>query len=419
MTETAAANERSPLYWWTSATPHARKALIAGGAGWMLDGMDVMLYALALTTIKNEFGFTSTQSGLIASATLLASAFGGMAFGVIADRIGRVHALSISILMYSICTALCATSRSLEALIFWRLLVGIGMGGEWAAGSVLIAETWEPKQRGRAIGVMQSGWAIGYILAALLAAAIIPKWGWRPLFVVGAAPALVVLWIRSSVPEPKAWLESSGKRLGFGETIVVLTRPPYGSRVIIACLLTTSLMCAFWGLFTWIPSFLAMPADKGGAGLEFVYSTGWIVTIQIGAFLGYFSFGFLAERFGRRATFVAFTVGAAIFTPIFGLSSDIKWLLFAVGPLVGFFGHGFFSVFGALLAELFPSRVRATAQGLCYNFGRGVSAIAPTVIGALSANLGLGTALAFLGLLFLAGAIIFFFLPNVQGEELE
>ncbi|MBL8888057.1 MAG: MFS transporter [Phycisphaerales bacterium] len=414
-----AAPSPGPLFWWTSATPHARKALVAGGAGWMLDGMDVMLYALALTAIKNEFGFTATQSGLIASATLLASAFGGMAFGVLADRIGRVRALSISILLYSICTALCATSRSLEALIFWRLLVGIGMGGEWAAGSVLIAETWEPRQRGRAIGVMQSGWAIGYILAALLAAAIIPKWGWRPLFVVGAAPALIVLWIRHSVPEPQAWLKSSGERLGFGATIRVLARSPYRSRVFVACLLTTSLMCAFWGLFTWIPNFLALSPEKGGAGLEFVHSTGWIIAIQTGAFLGYFSFGFLAERFGRRAVFVAFTVGAAVSTPIFGLSSDNKMLLFAVGPLVGFFGHGFFSVFGALLAELFPARVRATAQGLCYNFGRGVSAIAPTVIGALSASHGLGTALAFLGLLFLAGAIIFLFLPNVQGEELE
>ncbi|MGH7244022.1 MAG: MFS transporter [Phycisphaerales bacterium] len=419
MTDAALPSERSPLYWWTSATPHARKALIAGGAGWMLDGMDVMLYALALTTVKADFNLTGTQSGLIASVTLLASAFGGMAFGVVADRIGRVRALSISILIYSVCTALCATSRSLEALIFWRLLVGIGMGGEWAAGSVLIAETWDPKQRGRAIGVMQSGWALGYILAAVLAAAIIPTWGWRPLFVVGAAPALVVLWIRRSVPEPQVWLESSGKRLGFGETVSVLAQPPYRSRVFTACLLTTSLMCAFWGLFTWIPGFLAMPPEKGGAGIEFVQSTAWIVSIQIGAFLGYFSFGFLAERFGRRTIFVVFTVGAAVFTPIFGLSSGNKWLLFAVGPIIGYFGHGFFSVFGALLAELFPARVRATAQGLCYNFGRGVSAIAPTAIGALSENFGLGIALAFLGLLFLAGAIIFFFLPNTQGEELE
>lgn len=408
-----------PLHWWTSATPHARKALIAGGAGWMLDGMDVMLYALALTTIKDDFKLTAAQSGLIASATLLASAFGGVAFGMIADRIGRVRALSISILLYSICTALCATAHNLEMLIFWRLLVGIGMGGEWAAGSVLIAETWDPKQRGRAIGVMQSGWAIGYILAALLAGAIIPTLGWRWLFVVGAAPALVVFWIRHSVPEPDAWLRSSGARVGLGESLAILSRPPYRARVATACLLTTSLMFAFWGLFTWIPGFLAMPPEKGGAGLEFVKSTGWIVTIQIGAFFGYFTFGFLAERFGRRAVFTIFTVGAAIFTPIFGLSAGNKWLLFAVGPVIGYFGHGFFSVFGALLAELFPARVRATAQGLCYNFGRGVSAIAPTVIGALSVNLGLGTALAFLGLLFLAGAVIFLFLPNTQGEKLE
>lgn len=408
-----------PLYWWTSATPEARKALVAGGTGWMLDGMDVMLYALALTTIKREFDLSATQSGLIASSTLLASAFGGMIFGVVADRIGRVRALSISILLYSVCTAMCATAHSLEALIFWRLLVGIGMGGEWAAGSVLIAETWDPKQRGRAIGVMQSGWAIGYIIAALLAGFIIPKWDWRPLFVVGAAPALIVLWIRHSVPEPRAWLESSAERPDLRETFRTLARSPYRSRVFTACLLTTSLMCAFWGLFTWIPGFLALPPEKGGAGIEFLQSTAWIVTIQLGAFLGYFSFGFLAERLGRRAIFVAFTVGAAVSTPIFGLSSGNKWLLFSIGPIVGYFGHGFFSVFGSLLAELFPSSVRATAQGLCYNFGRGVSAIAPAVVGALSTSHGLGVALAFLGLLFLAGAIIFFFLPDTQGEVLE
>ncbi|MBS0192554.1 MAG: MFS transporter [Planctomycetes bacterium] len=381
--------------------------------------MDVMLYALALTTIKAEFGLSSAQAGIIASSTLLASALGGMVFGVVADRIGRVRALSLSILLYSACTALCATAGSLEALVFWRLLVGIGMGGEWAAGSVLIAETWDPKQRGRAIGVMQSGWALGYILAAVLAGIIIPRWGWRPLFVVGAAPALVVLWIRRSVPEPKAWLQSAGERLGFWATVLQLARPPHLSRVLIACLLTSSLMCAFWGLFTWIPGFLSSPIEKGGAGLEFVNSTGWIVTIQIGAFLGYFSFGFLAERFGRRFTFATFTIAAAVFTPIYGLSARSETVLFLIGPLVGFFGHGFFSVFGAMLAELFPARIRATAQGLCYNFGRGVSAASPAVVGALSDKLGIGTALAFLGILFLTGAGIFFLLPNTQGAELK
>lgn len=407
-----------PFDWWTSASSHAKRALIAGGAGWALDGMDVMLYALALTTIKAEFALTSAQAGLIASATLLASAFGGMAFGVVADRIGRVRALSLSILLYSLCTAMCATARSLEALIFWRLLVGIGMGGEWAAGSVLIAETWHPRQRGRAIGVMQSGWALGYILAAALAAWIIPQWGWRWLFVIGAAPALVVLWIRSSVPEPEAWIRGAADRPGIFATLGRLTHPPHRARVVVACLLTSSLMCAFWGLFTWIPGFLSTPVEKGGAGLSFVNSTGWIIMIQIGAFFGYFTFGFLAERFGRRPVFATFTIAAAVLTPAFALSAGNPTLLFVIGPLIGYFGHGFFSVFGAMLAELFPAQIRATAQGLCYNFGRGVSAVSPFIIGALADSFGLATALAFLGALFFAGACIFFLLPNVQGEEL-
>ncbi len=412
-------SREGPFHWWTSATPHARSALIAGGGGWMLDGMDVMLYALALTTIGEEFKLTGAERGSIAAVTLLASAFGGVFFGVIADRIGRVRALVISILLYSLCTALCATASSMSMLIFWRVLVGLGMGGEWAAGSVLIAETWHPRQRGKAIGVMQSGWAIGVIFAAILAAFIIPRWGWRPLFAVGAAPALIVFWIRHKVPESKSWVEASEARIGFFPSLAVLARAPYLKRVLTACLLTTSLMCAYWGLFTWIPAFLSTPTAKGGAGLTLVNSMSWIIPMQIGAFAGYFSFGFLADWFGRRFIFVLFTVAAAVLVPIYGLSARSETTLFILGPLIGFFGHGYFSVFGSMLAELFPSVARATAQGLCYNFGRGVSAASPWIIGAVSDSMGLGTALAFLGILFLAGAATIFLLPNVQGEDLK
>ena len=383
----------------------------------MLDGMDVMLYALALNTIAAEFAFTKGQSGMIMAATLLASAFGGLLFGVIADKFGRVRALMISILLYSICTAMCATARSLEMLVFWRLLTGLGMGGEWAAGSVLIAETWKARDRGKAIGVMQSGWAIGYLIAAALAAFMLPNW--RLLFVLGAAPALAVFWIRRHVPESETWSLAAKDRPGFFASLGVLLRMPYLKRVIIACLLTTSLMCAYWGLFTWMPSFLASPLEQGGAGLTLLSSSKWLIPVQIGAFLGYFSFGFLADWYGRRAIFVLFTVSAAILVPIYGLSARYETVILTLGPLIGFFGHGYFSVFGSLLAELFPSAVRATAQGLCYNFGRGVSAASPWLIGAFADRAGLGTALAFLGILFLAGAALIFLLPNVQGEEFE
>ncbi|MBX3379275.1 MAG: MFS transporter [Phycisphaeraceae bacterium] len=417
MTSDTLENDRSLLGWWTRATPQARKALIAGGAGWMLDGMDIMLYALALKTIAAEFDFSKQQSGMIMAATLFASAFGGVLFGVIADKIGRVRALMISILLYSVCTAMCATAQSLEMLVFWRLLTGLGMGGEWAAGSVLIAETWSPRDRGKAIGVMQSGWALGYLIAAALAAFILPSW--RLLFVVGAVPALAVFWIRRHVPESETWSRASKERIGFLSSLAILLRAPYAKRVIVACLLTTSLMCAYWGLFTWIPAFLASPISDGGAGLTLVNSATWIIPVQIGAFLGYFSFGFLADWFGRRAVFVIFTVSAAILVPIYGFSARHEIVILALGPLIGFFGHGYFSVFGSLLAELFPSSIRATAQGLCYNFGRGVSAASPWLIGAFADRAGLGTALAFLGILFFAGAGIIFLLPNVQGKEFE
>lgn len=167
---------------------------------WALDAMDVMLYAFALTTIRDEFHLSSAAAGAMASATLLASAFGGVMFGVLADRIGRARALVYAILIYSGFTGLTATATGVAALLVWRALVGIGMGGVWSAGAVLVAESWPAEHRGKAAGFMQSGWAIGYILAALLAAAVMPRWGWRPLFVAGVAPALLAVWLCGARP---------------------------------------------------------------------------------------------------------------------------------------------------------------------------------------------------------------------------
>ncbi|HXG38008.1 MAG TPA: MFS transporter, partial [Bacteroidota bacterium] len=191
--------------WYTTINRAQWKALFAAQFGWMLDAMDVMLYAFALTAIRKEFNLSSAEAGALASVTLVASAIGGIMFGMIADRIGRARALMYSILTYSLFTALTATSGSVAALVLWRTLVGFGMGGEWSAGSVLVSETWPAEHRGKAIGLMQSGWAIGYILAAILSALILPDYGWRVLFLFGLLPALLAAWIRRSVPEPEIW----------------------------------------------------------------------------------------------------------------------------------------------------------------------------------------------------------------------
>ncbi len=397
-------------------TPAQWKTLIAAGLGWMLDALDVMLYAFALGAIRSEFGLDAAQAGALASVTLLASAAGGILFGFAADRIGRARALIVSILTYSVFTALTATSRSVAELVLWRALVGIGLGGEWSAGSVLVAETWPARHRGKAIGLMQSGWAIGYAAAALLAAAILPKYGWRVLFALGIAPALLTVWIRRSVPEPEIWSSSARRPLLDARALL---RPPLRRRVVVSTALATSLLFAYWGLFTWVPSYLAGSREAGGAGLGVVRSSWWIVAMQAGAFLGYSSFGFFADRFGRRPAVQAFVLGAAVLVPVYGMGARSATALLLLGPLVGFFGHGYFSVFGAMLAELFPSSIRATAQGICYNAGRAVSALAPFTIGALADAYGLGIALAFTSAFFLAGAFLVLLLPETRGEELS
>jgi MFS family permease len=407
----------------------------------MLDAMDVMLYAFALTAIRDEFHLSSAAAGAMASATLLASAFGGVLFGVLADRIGRARALTLAILIYSGFTGLTATATGVATLLVWRTLVGTGMGGVWSAGSVLVAESWPAEHRGKAAGLMQSGWAIGYILAALLAAAVMPRWGWRPLFVVGVAPALLAVWLcgarpwragvplwgRALVPTPGDWPFSKPGGTGFSLSASALVPTPLRPFALssaqwrtaaIASSVTSCVLFAYWGLFTWIPSYLSSPVARGGAGMSVVQSTAWIVPMQIGSFFGYTLFGFLADRFGRRPVFLTFVLGAAVLVPIYGQWGRHQTALMLMGPLIGFFGHGYFSVFGAMLAELFPTAIRATAQGLCYNVGRAASALAPFTIGALADRFGIGSALAFTSVFFAAGGALIFLLPETKGEEL-
>jgi MFS family permease len=404
--------------WLRDPTPQQWRALWAAFLGWALDGMDILLYAFALSAIRAEFGMSAAAAGGLASATLLASAFGGVLFGMLADRFGRVRMLIVSILTYSVFTALMATARSVPELVLWRTLVGLGLGGEWATGSVLVSESWPPKHRGKAIGFVQSGWAIGYILAAVCAALVLPRFGWRALFVVGILPALVTLWIRRSVPEPAIWRDRT-RTAGARAALATVLRPPFRRRLWVASATTACVLFAYWGLFSWIPTFLATPIDAGGAGLGIVRSAAWIVPMQIGAFLGYTLFGFGADRFGRRPMFVLFLLGAAAVVPVYCLWARSAWVLLALGPLVGFFGHGYFSVFGSLLSEMFPTAVRATAQGFAYNSGRALSALAPATIGFVADRAGLGLALACMSAFFLLGAAASTLLPETRGAVLD
>jgi MFS family permease len=404
--------------WYRTITAEQWKALIAAKLGYMLDAMDFVLYLMAITALQDTFGYDLAMSGLLATIALFTSALGGVAFGVVADRFGRTRALMATILIYSFCSLGTATAQSLAELMVWRALLGLGVGGEWSAGAVLVSETWPAAHRDKAIGIMQSGWALGYLLAAVVAAVVLPTLGWRWLFVVGALPALLVFWVRRAVPEPAIWLENRRAqpvavhplRAIFGRVLI--------GRTALATLLTSMVMFAYWGFFTWLPKYLASPVTEGGAGMSIVQSMAWIVPTQLGAYLGYLTFGFLANHLGRKATFIGFLLTAAVLVPVYGQVATRPVLLMALGPLVGFFGHGYFSIFGSMLAELFPTSVRSTGQGFTYGAGRGLSALAPYTIGALAERAGIGPALALTSAFFLAGAAVALLLPSTEGREM-
>lgn len=398
------------------ATRAQWKALLAASLGWMLDGMDVMLYSMVVASLAQDLGMNKSQSGFMMSLTLAASAAGGILFGALADRFGRTRALMGSILLYSIFTAACGLATNLVMLGLFRVLLGFGMGGEWAAGAPLVAETWPAEHRAKALGLMQSAWAIGYAMAAGITRLVLPAYGWRAVFFVGVLPALVTLWIRHDVAEPEIWQRQSAKigRARIGS----IFQGRLGQRTLVASLMNALAMFGWWGLFTWIPSFLSDPVSKGGAGLDVVRSTEWIVLQQIGMWLGYAGFGFIADAIGRKVTYIGYLLMAAVLVALYAGARDPHYLLI-LGPLVAFFGTGFFSGFGAISAELFPTAVRATAQGFTYNIGRGLSALAPYTVGRLADHYGLGISFYVTSVAFLLAAVTALAIPETRGKALD
>ncbi|HXB53859.1 MAG TPA: MFS transporter [Vicinamibacteria bacterium] len=403
------------LAWPERVAPAERRSLVAGGLGWLLDAMDVMLYSMVLAHLMRDLGMDKATAGLLNSLTLLASALGGLVFGFLADRIGRLRSLMLSILIYSAASGACGLSETILQLAIFRFILGLGMGGEWTTGAALIAETWRAEHRGKALGLMQSSWAIGEMLAAGVVGLVLPRLGWRAVFFVGILPALLVFWIRRRVPEPDIWL---ARGRGKPVSLTLLWRKDLRGPGILATAMNTFSMFGYWGLFTWIPAYLSLPLEQGGRGLDILKTTTWLLVMGVGKWFGYVLFGFLADSVGRRRSYVAYLLVAAVLVPIYGLARSPTWL-FVLGPLVAFFGTGYFSGFSALTAELFPTEIRATAMGLTYNVGRGLSAAAPFVVGVLASRYGLGSAFFLQAGAFFAAALLALALPETKGKVLE
>ena len=387
--------------WLTEASKEQKRTLVAASLGWMLDSMDVMLYALVLGQVQRSLHLSAAMSGAVMSATLVSAAIGGIGFGWFADRYGRIRALTWSVLVYSVATALCGFTNTAVELMLCRVLLGLGMGGEWASGAALVAETWPAHHRAKALALVQSSWAVGYALGAGVVALVMPRFGWRAVFFVGIIPALITLWMRRGLREPEAWHRERTASV----PVRRLFRGAFGYSMLVCATMNAATLFAWWGLFTWVPRFLSMPAAEGGRGLSIVQTSGWTIVMQVGTFLGYVSFGYIADRFSRKYTYIGYLLIAALLVPLFAFVRSPSALL-VIGPLVGFFGTGYYSGFSVITSELFPASLRGSAMGFVYNSGRLLSATAPYLIGSVSEHSGLSYALCITSAAFLLAALI-------------
>jgi MFS family permease len=393
----------------------------ACASGWALDGMDFMIYPLVIGTIISLWKVDPGTAGLAGTVTLLASAIGGWLGGYLADRIGRVRTLQLTILWFSFFSLVCALVQNFDQLLIARAVLGLGFGGEWAAGAVLMGEAIRPQYRGRAVGSVQSGWAVGWGLAVLSQAILFsylpPEIAWRWMFAVGALPALLVFYLRRYVTEPEIAAAARAKQVASGDhpKLWEIFNPSIIKTTILASLMATGCQGGYYAITFWVPRFLTTERK-----LSIVSSTGYLAALIIGSFIGYLVGAWLADRIGRRNLFLTFSLGAIAVILLYTqlpLTNEVLWLL---GFPLGFFASGYFSGVGAFLTELYPTRLRGSGQGFCYNFGRGIGALFPFLVGALSTETSLGNAIAIFavlayGVFFLAA----FALPETRGKILH
>jgi MFS family permease len=416
----AAGEDTSLTAFYAGMTAPERRTFWACAMGWALDGMDFMIYPLIIGAIMHQWSVGAGEAGLAATATLLASAVGGWGAGFIADRIGRVRTLQITIVWFSVFSLLCAFAQSFPQLMVLRALLGFGFGGEWAAGAVLMGETIRPAFRGRAVGSVQSAWAVGWAVAVVAQAAIFsalpPETAWRAMFVVGCLPALLVFYLRRYVTEPeiaaaaRATLRRNGEAPGLGRIFA----PALLRTTILAALLSTGAQGGYYAITTWLPQFL-----RTARGLTVLNSAPYLGVLITGSFVGYLTGAWLADRIGRKPLFMIFSVGAVVLVLAYTQLPISNGAMLVLGFPLGFFASGYFSGVGPFLTEIYPTAVRGSGQGFCYNFGRGIGALFPALVGYLSQLMSLANAMAVFaalayGLFFLAAVL----LPETRGKVL-
>ena len=402
--------------WWRSLSRSGRRAFIGSFLGYGLDSYDFWVLPLSLAAIAAAFSLTTPEAGLLATTTLVSSAFGGVLAGILCDRIGRVRTLMVTVVVYAVFTALCGLAPNYETLLGFRAAQGIGFGGEWAAGAVLMSEYASPRHRGRTVALIQRSWAVGWGVAVLaytfIFSVVDEQVAWRVLFLTGALPALLVIYVRRGVKDAPVYEQN--RHTIDKAAIASIWKPDLIRTTLLASVLATGAQGGYYTLATWVPTYL-----KTERGLTVIGTGSYLAFLITGAFAGYLTGGYFTDRIGRKTTFRIFAVLSAVLIMLYTQlpASADGYLLFLGFPL-GFCASAIFAGFGSYLAELFPLRVRGTAQGFTYNVGRGIGAFFPTVIGFLAINYGIGGAMAFGAFAYGLVVLALFWLPETAAKEL-
>ena len=407
--------------WYRSMNPPQKRTFWACLMGWALDAMDVQLFAFVIPTLITLWGMTKSQAGIVGTAALITSAIGGVLAGLLADRIGRVRVLQITILWFALFTGLSALTHSYHQLLLTRSLQGLGFGGEWAAGAVLIGEAVDKRIRGRAVGTVQAGWPIGYAMAALAYFIIFSLWpadvAWRLLFFVGLLPALAVIWLRRNVPESDAFkaVADIRKKTSFAGNFALIFSRSVLPRTLTASLLAAGALGGNYTILTWLVTYL-----RQTHGMSIGGTTGYLAINIFGSFCGYVGAAYLSDLLGRRKTFVLSALGATLAVLTYTFLPVVGMTMLLLGFLVGMFQSGIVSGMGACFSELFPAQIRASAGGFSYNFGRAFGSLVPAAVGITSAQYGLGPSIgawaaASYALVFVAALAM----PETRNKELE
>lgn len=393
------------------------KALLGSAVGYAMDGFDLLILGFMLTAISSDLLLTPAQAGSLVTWTLIGAVAGGIIFGALSDRFGRVRVLTWTIVLFAIFTGLCAFAQGYWDLLIYRTIAGIGLGGEFGIGMALAAEAWPARHRARASAYVALGWQVGVLGAALLTPALLPHIGWRGMFMVGIIPAFVAWYLRSHLHEPELFVkkQAAQDQVSVLASFKQLIKDKATCKVSLGVVVLTSVQnFGYYGIMIWLPNYLSKQLD-----FSLTKSGLWTAVTILGMMFGIWAFGQLADRIGRKPSFLLFQLGAIISVVLYSQLITPE-LMLIVGAFLGMFVNGMMGGYGALMSEAYPTKARATAQNVLFNIGRAVGGFGPVVVGALVSAYSFQLAIAFLALIYFIDMLATFFLvPELKGKVLE